>query len=257
MKNQKLIIITGNQLPHKYFINQLNKHFSLSAVFIENFEYPIPNFKTDDEEKVWNEFFFFRKKTEDKLLHFSSRNSTLNRPMFFNIEKGALNDNKTLQSISSFNPTKIIIFGTSLLHAKYLEIFPNCIFNLHVGLSQYYRGSSCNFWPIYDLKPNLIGATIHFVSAGIDDGKIVMQDKIKLTEYDSEFELMIKPIILGTSLMIKTINESMSNLITAKKPLKKGKLYLIRDFSSQAILKVREHVSSKKLKNKIIETLNS
>jgi methionyl-tRNA formyltransferase len=257
MKNKKLIVITGNQLSHKYFINQLNKHFNLSAIFIEHFEYPIPNFTTEDEEKVWNEFFFLRKKTEGSLLHFSSRNSTLNRPMFFNIEKGALNDNKTLQSISSFNPTKIIIFGTSLLQAKYLELFPNCIFNLHVGLSQYYRGSSCNFWPIYDLRPNLIGATIHFVSTGIDDGKIVMQDKIKLNECDSEFELMIKPIILGTSLMIKAINKDTSNLITAKKTVTKGKLCLIRDFSPQAILKVREHVSSGKLKNKIIETLNS
>ena len=256
MQNQKLIAITGNQLSHKYFINQLNKHFNLSAVFIEHFEYPIPKFKTEDEEKVWNEFFFLRKKTEDSLLHFSSSNSTLNRPMFFNIEKGALNNNETLQSISSFNPTKIIIFGTSLLQAKYLELFQNCIFNLHVGLSQYYRGSSCNFWPIYDLRPNLIGATIHFVSAGIDDGKIVMQDKIKLNKYDSEFELMIKPILLGTSLMIKTINEDTSSLITAKKPLKKGKLCLIKDFSPQAILKVREHVSSGKLKNKIIETFN-
>ena len=256
MQNQKLIVITGNQLSHKYFINQLNKHFNLSAVFIEHFEYPIPKFKTEDEEKVWNEFFFLRKKNEDSLLPFSSSNSTLNRPMFFNIEKGTLNNNETLQSISSFNPTKIIIFGTSLLQAKYLELFPNCIFNLHVGLSQYYRGSSCNFWPIYDLRPNLIGATIHFVSAGIDDGKIVMQDKIKLNQYDSEFELMIKPILLGTSLMIKTINEDVSNLITAKKPLKKGKLCLIRDFSPQAILKVREHVSSGKLKNKIIETFN-
>ena len=257
MQNQKLIVITGNQLSHKYFINQLNKHFNLSAVFIEHFEYPIPKFKTADEEKVWNEFFFLREKTEDSLLPFSSSNSTLNRPMFFNIEKGALNKNETLQSISSFNPTKIIIFGTSLLQVKYLELFPNCIFNLHVGLSQYYRGSSCNFWPIYDLRPDLIGATIHFVSAGIDDGKIVMQDKIKLNEYDSEFELMIKPIMLGTSLMIKTINEDISNLITAKKPLTIGKLCLIRDFSPQAILKVREHVSSGKLKNKIIETLHS
>ncbi len=256
MQNQKLIVITGNQLSHKYFINQLNKHFNLSAIFIEHFEYPIPKFKTEDEEKVWNEFFFLRKKTEDSLLPFSSSNSTLNRPMFFNIEKGALNKNETLQSISSFNPTKIIIFGTSLLQAKYLELFPNCIFNLHVGLSQYYRGSSCNFWPIYDLRPNLIGATIHFVSAGIDDGKIVMQDKIKLNKHDSEFRLMIKPILLGTSLMIKTINEDVSSLITAKKPLKKGKLCLIRDFSPQAILKVREHVNSGKLKNKIIETLN-
>ena len=257
MQNQKLIVITGNQLSHKYFVNQLNKHFNLSAVFIENFEYPIPNFKTEDEEKVWNEFFFLRKKNEDSLIHFSSRNSTLNRPMFFNIEKGALNKNETLQSIYRFNPTKIIIFGTSLLHAKYLELFPNCIFNLHVGLSQYYRGSSCNFWPIYDLRPNLIGATIHFVSVGIDDGEIIMQDKIKLNECDSEFELMIKPIMLGTSLMIKTINEDTSKLITAKKKLTKGKLCLIKDFSPQAILKVREHVSSGKLKNKIIETLNS
>jgi hypothetical protein len=256
MQNQKLIVITGNQLSHKYFINQLNKHFNLSAVFIENFEYPIPKFKTEDEEKVWNEFFFLRKKNEDSLLPFSSSNSPLSRPTFFNIEKGALNNNETLQSIFSFNPTKIIIFGTSLLQAKYLKLFPNCIFNLHVGLSQYYRGSSCNFWPIYDLRPSLIGATIHFVSAGIDDGKIVMQDKIKLNKYDSEFELMIKPILLGTSLMIKTINEDVSSLITAKKPLKKGRLCLIRDFSPQAILKVREHVSSGRLKNKIIETLN-
>jgi len=256
MQNQKLIVITGNQLSHKYFINQLNKHFNLSAIFIEHFEYPIPKFKTEDEEKVWNEFFFLRKKNEDSLLPFSSSNSALNRPMFFNIEKGALNKNETLQSISSFNPTKIIIFGTSLLQAKYLEFFPNCIFNLHVGLSQHYRGSSCNFWPIYDLRPNLIGATIHFVSAGIDDGKIIMQDKIKLNKYDSEFELMIKPILLGTSLMIKTINEDISSLITAKKPLNKGKLCLIRDFSPQAILNVREHVSSGKIKNKIIETLN-
>ena len=257
MTNQKLIVITSNQLPHKYFINQLDKHFSLSAVFIENFEYPTPTFKTEDEEKVWDEFFFFRKKTEESLLYFSSSNSNLDRPVFFNIAKGALNNNETLQSISSFNPTKIIIFGTSLLQVKYLELFPNCIFNLHVGLSQYYRGSSCNFWPIYDLRPDLIGATIHFVSAGIDDGKIVMQDKIKLNEYDSEFELMIKPIMLGTSLMIKTINEDISNLITAKKPLTIGKLCLIRDFSPQAILKVREHVSSGKLKNKIIDTLSS
>ena len=84
-----------------------------------------------------------------------------------------------------------------------------------------------------------------------------MDDKIKLNEYDSEFELMIKPIMLGTSLMIKTINEDISNLITAKKPLTIGKLCLIRDFSPQAILKVREHVSSGKLKNKIIDTLSS
>ena len=94
----------------------------------------------------------------------------------FNIKKGFLNSDKTLQLIQKLNPTKIIIFGTSLLGSKYLKLYPDQIWNLHVGLSQYYRGSSCNFWPIYDLKPQFLGATVHFVGKGMYDGNIVIQN---------------------------------------------------------------------------------
>jgi folate-dependent phosphoribosylglycinamide formyltransferase PurN len=153
--------------------------------------------------------------------------------------------------IRKFNPTKIIIFGTSLLGSKYLKLYPDRIWNLHVGLSQYYRGSSCNFWPIYDLKPQFLGATVHFVGKGIDDGNIVIQNTIALDKNDSEFVLMTKPIILGTKLMIESIKRINPDLTMNKNPQNNRKLYQIKDFNPKAVMKVKNLVDSGKLKRKI------
>ena len=251
MTTQKLLVITSNQLPHKYFVNQLNSHFNLCAVFIEHFEYPDPLFNSNEERVIWNEFFLNRKKTEECLLRFNNSISVKNNPKILKIKKGRLNDDETMQSIHDFNPARIIIFGASLLETKYLEQYPNRILNLHVGLPQYYRGSSCNFWPIHDLKPHLLGATVHVVGKGIDDGNIVIQDTIDLEENDSEFVLMVKPIILGTKLMIEAIKSTNTNLAINGKLQDKGKLYLIKDFTPQSIFKVRSLVSSEELKQKI------
>ena len=69
MTSQKLLVITGNQLTHKYFLNQLGSQFELSAVIIENVQYPDPPFNSDEERKTWDEFFLIRDKTEKSLLH--------------------------------------------------------------------------------------------------------------------------------------------------------------------------------------------
>ena len=36
-----------------------------------------------------------------------------------------------------------------------------------------YRGSSCNFWAPYDGRPELIGATVHLLSKGLDSGPML------------------------------------------------------------------------------------
>ena len=251
MNAPNLLVITGNQLRHRYFVNQLNFHFPLSAVFIEHFGHPEIAFKGNEEKEGWNQFFIGRRKTEEHLLSCPNNISAQNTPKIFDIEKGRLNHNKTLKAIQSFNPTKIIIFGTSLLDSKYLKLYPNCIFNLHVGLSQYYRGSSCNFWPIHELRPDLLGATIHYVEKGIDSGQIINQDTIQLEENNSEYMLMVKTVILGTTLMIDSINKPDTNLPIKKEQNKKGKLYLMKHFTPQAVLKVRHLVTSGSLKQKI------
>ncbi|SVE44638.1 uncharacterized protein METZ01_LOCUS497492, partial [marine metagenome] len=133
-----------------------------------------------------------------------------------------------MQLIRKFNPTIIVTFGTSLLGSKYLDLYPDRIINLHLGLSQFYRGSSCNFWPIYDLNPHLLGATVHFINKKIDGGNIVTQNTIDLDKNDSEYVLMTKPIILGTKLMIEAIKRTNADLAMNRNPQNNGKLYQIK-----------------------------
>jgi len=45
--------------------------------------------------------------------------------------------------------------------------------NMHMGLSPYYRGSSCNFWALFDSNTHLVGSSIHLLSKGLDNGKIL------------------------------------------------------------------------------------
>jgi methionyl-tRNA formyltransferase len=251
MATKKIIAITGNQLAHNYFLNQLCANFELSAIFIEKNRYPDPTFNSSKEREAWNDFFINRTKTEESLFRLSKCNKVQNNPHNFIVEEGCLNDNKTIKLINKFNPSLIIIFGTSLLGSKYLDLYPKQILNLHVGLPQYYRGSSCNFWPIYNLEPQLLGATIHYVTNKIDGGNILTQDSIELYKNDSQFVLMTKPIILGTKLMVEAIKYNSVNLVKHKHIQSNGKLYQIKDFDPKAIIYVNHHISSGEIKSKI------
>lgn len=251
MYTQKIVVITGDQLAHNYFINQLRTNFNLAAIFIEKNRYPDLTYNSTREREAWDEFFVNRTKNEESLFRFSKFNNVQNNPQNFYIEKGCLNENKTIKLINKFNPAIIIIFGTSLLCSKYLDLYPNQILNLHVGLSQYYRGTSCNFWPIYNLEPQFLGATIHYVTNRIDGGNILFQNSIELHINDSQFVLMTKPIILGTKLMVEAIKSTSVNSTQHKQIHTNGKLYQIKDFDPKAIIHVNHHISSGKIKRKI------
>ena len=106
MTKQGLVAITGDQLAHYYFLNQLRSNFELSAIFIEKTRYPTPSFNSSEESEAWFNFFESRTKTEKKLLKFSKYNNIQNNPKIFSVEKGYLNDDKTIETISRFNPTK-------------------------------------------------------------------------------------------------------------------------------------------------------
>ena len=62
---------------------------------------------------------------------------------------------------------------------------------------------------------------------------------------------MVKTVILGTTLMIDSINKPDTNLPIKKEQNKKGKFYLMKHFTPQAVLKVRHLVTSGSLKQKI------
>jgi len=67
-----------------------------------------------------------------------------------------------------------IIFGSSFIKGDLCDFLVNQkALNIHMGVSPYYRGSSCNFWALQEGNPDYVGATIHLLSKGLDSGPML------------------------------------------------------------------------------------
>jgi len=67
-----------------------------------------------------------------------------------------------------------VVFGASYIKGPLCEaLLERRALNIHMGVSPYYRGSSTNFWAMYDNRPDLVGATIHLLSRGLDSGPML------------------------------------------------------------------------------------
>lgn len=67
-----------------------------------------------------------------------------------------------------------LVFGASYIKGPLIDfLVEHRCFNIHMGTSPYYRGSSTNFWALYDERPEYVGATIHMLTKGLDSGPML------------------------------------------------------------------------------------
>ncbi|WP_079477811.1 formyltransferase family protein [Halobacillus salinus] len=84
----------------------------------------------------------------------------------------------SLVDLSSLNEALqsdyFIVFGASYIKGALCDwLVSRGAINIHMGISPYYRGNSCNFWAIHDGRPDLVGATIHRLGKGLDSGEML------------------------------------------------------------------------------------
>jgi hypothetical protein len=85
----------------------------------------------------------------------------------------------------ALNSDLYIVFSGSYLKGPLLDhLIANNAINIHIGVSPYYRGMSCNFWALYEGRPEYVGATIHFLSKGLDSGSILFHALPKTAAYN-------------------------------------------------------------------------
>lgn len=74
----------------------------------------------------------------------------------------------------ALNSDYYIVFGASFIKGKLIDfLVKHNALNIHMGVSPFFRGCSCNFWAIYDGHPEMVGATIHILSKGLDSGDML------------------------------------------------------------------------------------
>lgn len=68
----------------------------------------------------------------------------------------------------------VILFGCSYIKGELAEaLIERKAVNIHMGISPFFRGNSCNFWALYDDYPEWVGATVHRLDKGLDSGPIL------------------------------------------------------------------------------------
>ena len=245
----------GDGLRHQYFYRQLNSKHHIAAVFILSSKYPKPIANTEEENDAWNWFFERRNEFEKGALASTLEIKPLNKPNIINLEGDKLNSPETLSLIKKYSPGFIAVFGIGILKKEILSYCPDSIYNLHVGLSEFYRGSSCNFWPIYNRDLKNLGATVHRVEKGVDTGKIAEKNVITLKPNDNEQSIMWKTLEVGTQLMDETMQKWKRNAIHLKVQKQIGKQYKMNEFNPAAILNVKLMVESGELGSELESTL--
>jgi hypothetical protein len=100
-----------------------------------------------------------------------------------------------------------IVFGASFIKGPLISfLVDKRAVNIHMGISPLYRGNSCNFWAAYDGRADLIGATIHELTSGLDSGPMLMHTLPKPVSAD--------PFLVGM-LAVKAAHEALVSHIQA------------------------------------------
>lgn len=96
------------------------------------------------------------------------------------------------QVIDSYGPDLIVLAGyMSVLSTRFVHAYSGKILNIHPSLLPKYPGLD-TYRRVLAARDKVHGATVHFVTADIDQGPRVLQAVIPILSTDSEIDLMNK-----------------------------------------------------------------
>lgn len=232
----KVIIITGNELRHRFFAKSLAKELNVvGAIYEKKANLHEKKDYGAAGNKVIQAHFVGRAKSEEKYFD----RPFLNDPLIENeleVPRGAVNTPAVFDWINKLNPDLIQLYGSSIIKDHILEKYPNQVINIHLGLSPYYRGSGTNFWPLVQGKIECVGATIHLAVKDVDAGGILQQLRPTVALGDMPHDIGNKTIIAGVKVLPNILQQYHSGkILPQKQNLSIGKVYYKKDLTAAAV----------------------
>lgn len=169
------------------------------------------------------------------------------------------NHQDCIEWIRNKNPDYIFVYGTGIIGKNVLALPKEQTLNLHTGISPFYRGSACAFWPLFNKEPHMVGSTVHKCTPEVDGGEIYGRITARLSENDTPYSAFANAVKAGSSLYAKIAGRLVKgeNVQSEKQDFSLGKEYTFKDktFIQEIIMEYR--VSSGKLKKTIASTENT
>ena len=127
-----------------------------------------------------------------------------------------VNGQDFLNTVREISPDLIISVSCPLIFKDELLEIPNlaCI-NVHSSLLPLYRGMLPTFWVLLNQESET-GVTVMYMNPGIDDGDIILQQRIPISHDESLRSLMAKCKSVAADLIIETIRRFETDNVDAK-----------------------------------------
>jgi methionyl-tRNA formyltransferase/peptidoglycan/xylan/chitin deacetylase (PgdA/CDA1 family) len=244
VRKPSIVLLCGSGCPERYALVQLAKKYTIAAVFIDSmgqyrshkiFRLSTKNVCLPPELPTHALIPYVKYETNEQENILGSDSLAWFIPMHTKIYSvKSINDPGVTDLIHSFNPSMIIVFGTSLLREKRLLDSRIPKYNLHWGLSPWFRGSYTVRWPVLENRLDGIGVTIHEIDSGVDSGSIISQGKPVLDGTENSQAIEYKVTVKGVELLIEIIEKINEGKIPSgiKQDLSKGQFYSVKKWNS-------------------------
>ena len=132
------------------------------------------------------------------------------------IKRGKDFNQQLLESISDDTDLIVLAGFLSIVDSNFCNKWENKIINIHPALLPKFGGKG--MWGMHvhqavvDAKEKRSGATVHYVTSGIDEGEIILQGEFDIDENDTAEDLARKVHLIEYQIYPKAINIALKNI---------------------------------------------
>jgi hypothetical protein len=241
----RAIVLTSTFLRHQFVANRAAERLLVVGVWQEEKSFRPEQYATSPEqEQVIVTHFAARDRAEDAW--FGDHRALRLTPGAVRraVAPGGINDAAEIDLMAGLDPAVVLVFGTGLLKGDIISRFAGRIINLHLGLSPYYRGSGTNFWPLVNREPECVGATIHYLDAGIDTGPLIAHARPEMAPGDGPHEVGNKAIVGAAGVLAAAAVAHVEGRVRAVPQAGPGRFYQRKDFSAAAVGRLYENFAT-------------
>lgn len=230
----KVVLLTGSHPRHFFVVNQLAELGIVAGHVVEQREefvpQPPPGLETVDQE---NFIRHFRDREQAEARFFKGNAEVMKDIPTFTCTRETLNTEQTIEWVRSVEADAAVSYGVHKLDSALLHALPEHAWNIHGGLSPWFKGNITLFWPFYMLRPNWAGMTIHRLTERLDGGEIVHHSVPELAYGDGIHDVACKAVQKVAQDLSKIFSEFTLEQVHYMPQKGNGKLFVGTDWTPQ------------------------
>lgn len=207
--NRKIVFLGSTKLSEEILIHLFHHGINISAVFSIPEKFSISYSKTKVHNTNYANLSVFSKKRQIPFYEVYSDNGK------------KISDYKEL--IEKIKPDVIIAVGWYFMIPESIRDIPKeGVWGIHASLLPNYAGGAPLVWALINGETET-GVTLFRMNSGVDDGDIILQEKMRIEKTDTIKNLLEKTSIISKQILTKALCESVINY--KKQDITRQKIY--------------------------------